>query len=34
MGETLDVALMDGSTQKAIVTEPVFFDKQGERSRG
>ncbi len=33
-GETLEVALMDGSSQKATVTEPVFFDKEGERSRG
>ncbi|MCP4008459.1 MAG: sarcosine oxidase subunit alpha, partial [Proteobacteria bacterium] len=34
MGGTLDVALMDGSSQKVTVTEPVFFDKEGERSRG
>jgi sarcosine oxidase subunit alpha len=34
MGETLDVALMDGSSQKVTVTDPVFFDKEGERSRG
>ena len=34
MGETLDVALMDGSSQKVTVTEPIFFDIKGERSRG
>ena len=34
MGETLDVALMDGSSQRVRLTEPVFFDKAGERSRG
>jgi sarcosine oxidase subunit alpha len=34
MGDTLEVALMDGSNQKATVTEAIFFDKQGERSRG
>ena len=33
-GDTLEVALMDGSSQKVTVTEPIFFDKQGERSRG
>jgi hypothetical protein len=34
MGETVEVALMDGSSQKATVTGPIFFDKKGERSRG
>ncbi len=34
MGERLDVVLMDGSHQHVTVTEPVFFDKEGERSRG
>ncbi len=34
MGETLYVALMDGSVQKATVTDFVFFDKEGERARG
>ncbi len=34
MGESVEVALMDGSSQNATVTGPIFFDKQGERSRG
>lgn len=34
MGEILHVALMDGSVQKATVTDFVFFDKEGERARG
>lgn len=34
MGESLHVALMDGSMQKATVTDFVFFDKKGERARG
>ena len=34
MGETLDVALMDGSSQKVTVVDPVFFNKEGERARG
>ncbi len=32
-GQTLNVALMDGSSQKVTVTDPIFFDKQGERAR-
>ena len=32
-GQTLDVALMDGTSQKVTVTDPVFFDKSGERTR-
>jgi sarcosine oxidase subunit alpha len=34
MGETLDVAMMDGSSKKVTVTDPVFFDKEGARARG
>ena len=34
IGDRVDIALMDGSSQKAIVTEPIFFDKKGERTRG
>jgi len=32
-GQTLDVALIDGTSQKVKVTDPVFFDKSGERTR-
>ncbi len=34
MGKTLDVALIDGTSQKVTVTQPIFFDEKGERSRG
>ena len=34
IGESLQVALMDGSVQKVTVTDFVFFDKEGERARG
>ncbi len=34
MGETIDIALMDGNHQKATICSPVFFDEKGERSRG
>ncbi|NQV45065.1 MAG: sarcosine oxidase subunit alpha, partial [Rhodospirillales bacterium] len=34
MGETLHVVLMDGTVQRATVTDTVFFDKEGERARG
>ena len=34
MGEQLDVALMDGTTHRVTVCEPIFFDKEGERTRG
>ncbi len=34
MGETLSAVMMDGSTQIVTIADPVFFDKQGERSRG
>ena len=33
-GETITVPLMDGRMVKALVTEPIFFDKEGERTRG
>ena len=33
-GETLHVALMDGTVQRVTVTDTVFFDKEGERARG
>ena len=33
-GETLHVPLMDGSVQRVTVTDTVFFDKEGKRSRG
>jgi sarcosine oxidase subunit alpha len=33
-GQTLSVALMDGTSQKVTVTDPVFFDKSGDRARG
>ncbi len=33
-GQTLDVALIDGTSHKVQVTEPLFFDKQGERIHG
>jgi len=34
MGETLHIPLMDGTVQRATVTDTVFFDKEGERARG
>ncbi len=34
MGDTLAVPLMDGSVVRAVVTEPIFFDPEGERTRG
>lgn len=33
-GQTLNVALMDGTSHKVKVTEPIFFDKQNTRSHG
>ena len=33
-GETISVPLMDGSVQRAVVTGPIFFDQEGERTRG
>ncbi len=33
-GDTLHVAMMDGKVMPAIVTDPIFFDKEGERTRG
>lgn len=32
-GEMLSVPLMDGTVQQVIVTDTVFFDKEGERAR-
>ena len=32
-GQTLDVPLIDGSKHKVTVTDPVFFDPDGERTR-
>ncbi len=34
MGDTLYVALMDGRVKTVTVTDPVFFDKEGERTHG
>ena len=34
MGETLSVPLADGRILRATVTDPVFYDKEGERIRG
>lgn len=31
-GQTLEVPLIDGSNQKVTVTDPIFFDKNGERT--
>ncbi|RED48541.1 sarcosine oxidase subunit alpha [Aestuariispira insulae] len=33
-GQTLSVPLMDGSVHKVTITDPIFFDKEGERTRG
>jgi len=33
IGQALHVPLMDGRVAKVTVTEPVFFDKEGERAR-
>ncbi len=33
-GQTLDVALLDGTHHKVTVTDPIFFDKQGARTNG
>ena len=34
MGETLSAPLADGRILRATVTDPVFYDKEGERIRG
>ncbi len=34
MGESFEVPLMSGAVERVTITEPVFFDKEGERSRG
>ncbi len=33
-GQTLNVSLMNGTSHKVTVTDPMFFDKQGERING
>ena len=33
-GETVSIATLDGRTIKAKITDPVFWDKEGERLRG
>lgn len=32
MGQSFDVPLMSGRVEKVTITEPVFFDKEGERA--
>lgn len=33
-GECIDVALMNGKSQKATITDSVFYDQHGDRARG
>ena len=33
-GDTVSLRLMDGRVVEAVVTDPVFIDKEGERVRG